>query len=93
MTAMEGVLDFVERGCQRFMKSGGGPLTQDAPNRAPGKHSNDYAYRVHPEQAAEMVRKSNAGLSLQQIAREVGVSTNTVARHTRDARKSCAPSA
>jgi DNA-binding NarL/FixJ family response regulator len=87
---LAGLLDMVERGCIRLMKTGGGALTQDGPNRAKPKHP--YSYRVTPEQTTLMTRMAASGKSLIQIAREIGVSANTAARHTRKSR-TCAVAA
>lgn len=80
------ILDWVERGCIRLMKTGGGPLGQQGPNRAKPKHP--YSYRVTPEQTTLMTHMAASGKSLIQIAREIGVSANTAARHTRAGRNS-----
>lgn len=76
MSEREGMLDWVARGCERLMQSGGGPL--------PREQNPACAYRkprTTPEQVAEVVRLAKAGkMTAKQIGEAVGL-TPAVVRH------------
>lgn len=76
MTEKEGVLDWVARGCERLMQTGGGPLPKE---QNPG-----VVYRkprTTPEQVEHIVRLAKAGqMTAKQIGKEVGL-PSAVVRH------------
>jgi hypothetical protein len=73
-TEMVGLLDMVERGCERLMKQGGGGLSQTQVHNGIGLSKCD---------KTKIVIGYKRGLSLHSIAAEIGVHYNTVVRHTR----------
>lgn len=79
MTELEGFLDLVERGCNRFMKVGGGSLVREFPQRTQN-------HEITQCEIARMAAMLKTGMTCKEIGKELGRSTGSVARHTRKLR-------